>query len=136
MNLFRLLSKAITLHSGQKTRYKINCNALTNADWKCLAFIAATEMLPPFSAVEGVPTGGLKFAKALQKYCQKTGPLLIVDDVCTTGNSMNEHLGDRKARGCVVFCRGVCPPWVIPLFRMPEGYASQIAAAPFRGKQS
>ena len=117
------------LHSGATSRWKIDCDALTPDDWAALA-VMAVEMLPPFGSVEGVPRGGLKFAKALKPYCT-TGPLLIVDDVTTTGASLNEHLGKRQARGCVVFCRGVCPPWVIPLFRMPESYRDQMTAAPY-----
>ena len=84
----------------------------------------AVEKLPPFKGVVGVPKGGLKFAAALEmrKTPSYSLPLLIADDVLTTGSSMEElkesklHYSD--AIGVVVFARGQCPSWVIPLFQM------------------
>ena len=51
--------------------------------------------------------------------------VLIVDDVLTTGNSMNKLLHslpyehERGIVGAVVFARGPCPTWIKPLFQMP-----------------
>jgi len=68
-----------------------------------------------FGAVEGVPSGGLRFAEALRQY-QSAGPLLIADDVLTTGASMELHRAGRDALGVVIFARGPCPAWVAPKF--------------------
>lgn len=64
-NLFR--SGEFVLHSGQPSGWKIDADALTDADLATLAAIAA-ERLPPFGSVEGVPNGGLRFAEALQPH--------------------------------------------------------------------
>lgn len=113
MNLFKY--GALTLHSGAKSMWKIDCDALTDDDLKTLAFML-TAIVPEFGSVEGVPRGGLRLAAALQEYVTK-GPVLIVDDVLTTGASMNVQRGDRHdAIGAVLFARGPVPLWVFPLF--------------------
>lgn len=77
------------------------------------------------SAVVPVPEGGVRLAEALSCIVQKNGgfldtaPLIIVDDVLTTGASMEEVRGENtNVVGIVVFARGPCPQWVIPLFHM------------------
>lgn len=131
MNLFQ--TGSFKLASGRQSSFKIECDALTDEDWKSLAKLAS-ELLPAFGVVEGVPRGGLKFAEELQKYsracacsyphqphdwCQgKPLPLLVVDDVWTTGGSFERHCAGRDALGCVVFSRGLTPPRVIPLFQL------------------
>lgn len=115
MNLFR--HSEFKAHSGEILRWKINCDALVPADWRCLARIV-TEIVGPFGAVEGVPRGGLWLATALWPWITK-GPLLIVDDVLTTGASMEEQRADRSNTiGAVIFARGPCPSWVTPVFQM------------------
>jgi orotate phosphoribosyltransferase len=117
MNLFQ--KGQFTLNSGPTAHFKIECDALTNDDWECLAFLLFNR-LPAFSSVEGVPTGGLKLAEAMKKYTSSEGPLLIVDDVLTTGGSMERFRGIRPAIGAVVFARAACDVmhWVTPLFVM------------------
>ncbi|KKL20362.1 hypothetical protein LCGC14_2456230, partial [marine sediment metagenome] len=45
--------------------------------------------------------------------------LLIVDDVLTTGASMEkQRAGRTNTIGAVIFARGDCPAWVKPLFAM------------------
>lgn len=121
------------LHSGATAGWKIECDALTAGDWAALAQMAA-EILPPFRYVKGVPRGGTAFALALWHYAGDEGGLLIADDVCTTGASMEAFKAgsERNAagnyclyrrevanvQGVVVFARGECPSWVTPLFRM------------------
>ncbi len=101
-----------TLRSGAKSKFKIECDALTPEDWEGLALMAV-EHLPPFGLVEGVPRGGLPFADALRPYATPgCETLLIVDDVGTTGGSMERHRNGRKAIGLVAFKRGPLPPWV------------------------
>ncbi len=113
MNLFQIGD--FTLASGQKSKWKIECDALTDKDWEALALIAS-QILLPFGKVEGVPTGGVKFAKALEKYVTK-GKLLIAEDVITTGSSMEKFREGRDAKGIAVFSRENVPDWVSVLFR-------------------
>jgi orotate phosphoribosyltransferase len=117
MNLFQ--RAWFQLHSGQSSEWKIDCDALTDDDMIGLASMLS-EILPPFGRVEGVPTGGLRLADTMLRY-RSDGPLLIVDDVLTTGASMEAHRHDRQAIGAVIFARGRCPWWVIPLFQMTIG---------------
>ncbi len=102
------------LHSGARSTWKIDCDALGEED---LATIAALMVLlvPKFGSVEGVPTGGLRLAEKMNFYITE-GPHLIVDDVLTTGISMEEIRRGRDAIGAVIFARGKCPSWIRPLF--------------------
>ncbi len=110
------------LHSGSKTDFFIDCDALTDEDWDALAQMTITRF-GPFSEVEGVPEGGLKFADACKRYLTKEGGLLIVDDVLTTGASIHEQRGDREAQGVVVFTRTMRKPdWVTSLFLPGRGF--------------
>jgi orotate phosphoribosyltransferase len=68
-----------TLASGQKSTWKIECDALTPEDWAGLAAMAV-QFLPPFGAVLGVPRGGLPLARALEKYVT-SGSTLVVDEL-------------------------------------------------------
>ena len=124
MNLFQW--GLFTLNSGAKSAWKIECDALSIDDWAALAEMVR-QMVGPFSTVEGVPTGGLLLAQALKPYTSKLPdmPHLIVDDVLTTGGSM-ERLKTvsggqfRNIMGAVIFARGPCPHWIKPLFQMPQ----------------
>jgi hypothetical protein len=111
-------------HSGDKSRWKICCDALTDDDWAALA-VMLRERLPPFGPVVGVPRGGLKLAAALLPHSSKDCPtVLVVDDVLTTGGGVEEVRARIASSltnpivGAVVFARGLCPPWVYPLFQM------------------
>ena len=118
MSLFNL--GQFTLHSGAQSPFKIDCDALTDADLEALAQIGA-QMVPLFGKVEGVPRGGLRLKAALDKYADaRWSQLLIVDDVLTTGGSMERQRNGRQAVGLVIFARGPCPSWVTPLFTFAE----------------
>lgn len=103
MSLFKI--GTYKLHSGQTSSWIIDCSALTDDDWDWAAKYVSNYI--KFKSVEGVPNGGLKFAKALEPYLSKDGlgVLLIVDDVLTTGASMEAQRAGRRAQGFVLFDR-------------------------------
>lgn len=121
INLFQ--SGSFTLNSGKKSFFKIECDAATDADIETFAKMISGFMF--FKSVEGIPTGGDRLAKALEKYIEPQAKWhIIVDDVLTTGKSMEKARAAGIAKhpifGFVLFSRGKCPSWIIPLFQMPE----------------
>lgn len=118
-----------TLASGQRSCFKIECDALTDEDWSTLALMLA-ERLPEFHEVVGVPRGGLPLADALREHrtLDKDGPLLVVDDVWTTGGSMrrfteNYH-PDLEWIAAVAFARNPVPGWVTALWSVAASSGS------------
>lgn len=115
--------------SGKDLDWKLECDALTDDDWKAIAKIAARH-LPTFTSTWAVPTGGEKLAALLDRYhCSdmrydgRFSPL-IVDDVWTTGKSMLQYVANNKFEkwhGFVVFARGPLPPNVKCLFKLELG---------------
>jgi len=100
-NLFQL-GKFVS-HAGNELDWKIECDALTDQDWNCLAKMISERC--QFGSVYGIPRGGVKLQQALEKYVTEKNPYrLVVDDVYTTGKSMREAMrpGDL---GFVVFAR-------------------------------
>ena len=103
--------------------FKIDCDALDYVEI-CLFADLILEIHPgPFANVIGVPRGGLRLANAIQSRCriEAFAPTLIVDDVLTTGESM--ELARRQSEagivfGAVIFSRGPCPYWVTPVFTL------------------
>ena len=119
MSLFQ--RKSFELHSGGVADFKIECDDLTDEDIETLAFIISKKV--KFSKVIGVPTGGNRIEEALLKYVSSEGPWLIVDDVLTTGTSMEEvkSLCDNtNIIGIVLFARGKCSYWIKPVFQIWE----------------
>ena len=120
LGLFR--SGDFTLRSGRRSRWKIECDAFTTEDWTTLALMAS-EVLPRFRDVLGVPRGGVPFAQALVPFAsgEVSDPFLIAEDVCTTGGSMERFRdslgGEGPFVGVCVFAREpTWPGWVKPLF--------------------
>ncbi|MBI2405089.1 hypothetical protein HYV22_02825 [Candidatus Gottesmanbacteria bacterium] len=106
------------LYSGTQSTWMIDCKALTDADLVTIAGVMALR-LGPFRTVIGIATGGLAFARHMDEHKSNSGPILIVDDVLTTGGSMeNERMhqesihGPDSCVGCVIFARGPLPSWV------------------------
>jgi hypothetical protein len=128
MGIFQYAEEGIELHSGGKSQFKIECDALDDGDLEFFAWITATYLVADFSEVHGIPRGGIRFAKALEKYKGKEGAILIVDDVYTTGMSIREftrnflvnHFASPPMRFVVMFARNKTPEWIIPIFKMWE----------------
>jgi len=117
-NLFKF--GAFTAHSGIHLPDKIECDALTDRDWDCVAAWFARKI--KFQAVVGIPSGGLKLARALEQYAHPDGHwhMLIVDDVLTTGKPMFEYRQKYPGvgvKGAVLFARiKNIPDWIQPRF--------------------
>ena len=123
-------------HSGFQLPWKVDCDALCERDWEGLAKLVAWKFA--FRSVYGIPRGGSQFARALDKHVDlsvdgkgRHYPVLIVDDVLTTGRSFEQarlrlgpasltEEGRRDFIGVVVFARGRCPDWVWPIFSVNE----------------
>ena len=112
-------------HAGLDLHWKIEMDALDEAEWKCIARMIMEYQTEPFQAAIGIPRGGLKLSVYLNDYSTQNNndPYLIVDDVLTTGGSMEEFKKDyfdkKKVFGWVVFSRLKPPDWVRTLFQMP-----------------
>lgn len=123
MNLFQ--TGDFTLASGAKSTWKIECDALSPEDWDGLAAMMVDVLPLLFGSVYGVPRGGMPLAAALQPYASDhSGTILVVDDVWTTGGSMERYIAQQgTVRGpiqrAVVFARRPPPPIVSALFTMP-----------------
>lgn len=113
---------------GGTLDWKIECDALTDSDWDCIA-VQALRVLSDFSSVYGVPRGGLKLAEAINKNRHAynrpyniDAPKLFVDDVWTTGKSLTmmaeqQMRENEKWIGFVAFARGPLPPHVRAFMR-------------------
>ena len=128
MNLFQFGD--FEFHSGQRSNFKIDCDALSKGDWRAVALLAS-RLVAPFDKVVSVPTGGNYLANALEDYTRRKDEglgdltrLLIVDDVYTTGASMeaakSKHgQGWGQVSGLVLFSRvESTPTWIEALFWM------------------
>ena len=113
-------------HSGDELHWKIECEALFPNEWKCIARMIMEYQTEPFQAAIGIPRGGLKLSGYLNQYATQNSndPYLLVDDVLTTGGSMEqykeEHLKEKDVIGWVVFARTKPADWSKSLFQMPR----------------
>jgi hypothetical protein len=119
-------------HSGFQLPWKLCLDSLgygENSGWEDLAELVAWKFA--FSSVYGIPKGGSKFAEALQKHAEPESgyPVLIVDDVLTTGKSFIKARADignpTPCIGIVVVARGQCPDWVFPILNVNEFFQSR-----------
>lgn len=105
-------------HSGNKLKWKIECDDLSDDDLDCMANLISNRY--DFCEVYGVPTGGERIAEYLKMYRKKDSDnVLVVDDVLTTGASMEQARASlkgkypgKKLKGLVLFTRGRLPQWV------------------------
>ena len=112
-----------TLHSGEKSKWIINCDTFSDAELDALALMAV-EQLQPFHRVIGIPISGLRFAEALAKHTTLgSDSILIADDVLTTGSRMEKMWQDTCGivQGVVIFARGPCKSWIVPICTLTEG---------------
>ena len=113
-------------HSGLDLTWKIEMDAISDAEWQTIAKMIL-ELTPPFKEAIGIPRGGVKLGKLLNLHGtgKREDPICIVDDVLTTGESMDEFKTKRQWRnpsnyiGWVVFARNKPPKLVKALFQMP-----------------
>ena len=54
----------VPLHSGGYSDFKIDCDALTDEDMRCLAYLI-WQRVGSFNPAIGIPNGGLRLAWAL-----------------------------------------------------------------------
>lgn len=130
MNLFQ--TGDFTLASGENSGWKIECDSLGEADWEALAKITVKMIGRPFGVAYGVPKGGIPFADELEKFSSGAGsdPILLVDDVLTTGASMTEYRDflfelewmqiNAPVLGIVAFARRRPPDWITPIFQLTD----------------
>ena len=125
MNIFQEVD--FKSHSGLDLSWKIECDGVSKKEWKCLTEMIMDYEKRPFQSAIGIPRGGVVLGSYLNQYSTENSddPILIVDDVLTTGGSMEEFKRERMFRnptkyiGWVVFARGFPPQWCRALFQMP-----------------
>lgn len=107
------------LASGRRSAFKVECDELTDEEVDAACDLLAMAMVP-FGSVAGVPHGGARVAASLARYVDPTSRVsLVVDDVWTTGGSMQRFMEANHLnahRGAVLFARGPVPPWVTALW--------------------
>ena len=116
MNIF--IREDFISHAGLPLTWKVECDALTDKDYEALAKIVSEKLT--FRDVKGIPRGGITFEKALKPYCtnDENDPLLIADDVYTTGTSMRE-VYEEGAIGIVVFARNeITDDWIKAIWQL------------------
>ena len=103
-------------------------DVLSDEDWSTICKMIL-EVSSPFHSAIGIPRGGVKLGELLNEHAtgKEEDPICIVDDVLTTGKSMEHFLSLRgiegkrvmPAIGWVVFARNKPPHWCKALFQMP-----------------
>lgn len=119
-------------HAGLPLKWKLECDAITDDEWRCLAKMVMDYQERPFYKAVGIPRGGLKFAEAMNEYASgnEEDSIMICDDVFTTGTSFKEFINENypmwsagQGFRWVVFARRPCyehPHHVRALFTMPN----------------
>ena len=113
-------------HAGLPLTWKIECDAITDTEWIALAHIIRQYEKQDWCEAVGIPRGGVALGEALDKY--STGnpkdPVLVVDDVYTTGKSFKDYVEenhfDDEVIMWTVFARKPTEDGVKALFTMPS----------------
>ena len=115
-----------TLNSLLETDWKLICDQFIRDNIDGLVHLIR-RLVGPFSAVYGVPRGGLVLEEALMPHVSRglSSTVLLLDDVLTTSGSMQrarEKLAGSYQHiiGAVVFARGPLPSWIEAIFPMPS----------------
>ncbi len=87
----------VRLAGGGDSCYKLDCDFLTDADIECCAALLQ-RLCTPYGSVSGVPRGGERLATAMRPGASM-GPLLITEDVVTSGGSVMRHLDKLASAG-------------------------------------
>lgn len=112
-------------HAGGNLTWKIECDAITDAEWKVLATVLLQYEKRPFRVAVGIPTGATTLGNILNEFAtgEPQHPVLVVDDVYTTGTSFREfkkeHYEDEHIIQWVIFARKPTSPDINALFTMP-----------------
>lgn len=134
MSLFQ--ARTFVGHAGGVLDWKIDCDYLNSLDIACFAQLIARRV--KFSYIWGIPRGGIMLYNALRDYANPSArDVLIVDDVLTTGKSM-EHMkhtiggvtAEENIKGIVIFARGPCPSWVIPVLSTNPFFETHVEDQP------
>jgi len=116
-------------HAGLNLGWKIEMDALYTDDWRCLAKMIMEYETRPFREAVGIPRGGVRLGQMLNEYAtgNPEDPILIVDDVYTTGTSIREFIEenykDENLFCWVVFARNrIYKRHIKALFQMPSKF--------------
>ena len=112
-------------HAGGNLTWKIECDALTSNEWNVLANLILHYEKRPFRVAVGIPTGATELGNILNQHAtgEAHHPVLVVDDVYTTGTSFREfkeaNYKDEHIIQWVCFARKPTTHDVNALFTMP-----------------
>ena len=112
-------------HAGGNFTWKIECDALTVKEWQVLANLILHYEKRPFRIAVGIPTGAVELGNLLNQHAtgEPHHPVLVVDDVYTTGTSFKEfkeaNYKDEHIIQWVCFARKPTTHDVNALFTMP-----------------
>jgi basic membrane lipoprotein Med (substrate-binding protein (PBP1-ABC) superfamily) len=114
-------------HSGLPLTWKIECDAIHDDEWSTLAKMIREYENKNWRKAIGIPRGGVKLGEELNKYSSNNpdDPILICDDVYTTGKSfadfVSENFDENEKIFCwCVFARKPTENGIKALFTMPE----------------
>lgn len=99
MPLFKL--ESFKSASGNILPFKIECDALTDVDLKCIGYLIeqhikySNNMGNTYKDIIGIPTGGarlLKYVDIDNLVTKSSEYILLIDDVLTTGSTINKFI--------------------------------------------